>query len=290
MLAVKEQVGFKGDLDAFFKYLEEDPQFYFTSEDELLGRLSRRQAAHRRAAAEVVRGFPEGGLRNPAGRSRSARRPPRAPRTSRLRPTASARASSTSTPTTCKAQPRFGLETLSLHEAAPGHHFQIAIQQELTDLPRFRRFNGYVSYAEGWALYAESIGKELGVFTDPYQWYGRLSDEMLRAMRLVVDTGLHSKGWTREQAIQYMLDNSSMAESDVTAEVERYIVWPGQALGYKLGQLHISALRARAQAQLGAAFDVREFHSQVLRDGAVPMDVLTAKIDRWIASKQRPVK
>ena len=150
-----------------------------------------------------------------------------------------------------KAQPRFGLETLSLHEASPGHHFQISIQQELTDLPRFRRFNGYVSYSEGWALYAESIGKELGVFTDPYQWYGRLSDEMLRAMRLVVDTGLHAKGWSREQAIKYMLDNSSMAESDVTAEVERYIVWPGQALGYKLGQLHISALRARAQAQLG---------------------------------------
>jgi uncharacterized protein (DUF885 family) len=187
-----------------------------------------------------------------------------------------------------KAQPKFGMETLSLHEAAPGHHFQIAIQQELTGLPRFRRFNGYVAYSEGWALYAESIGKELGVFTDPYQWYGRLSDEMLRAMRLVVDTGLHSKGWTREQAIRYMLDNSSMAESDVVAEVERYIVWPGQALGYKLGQLRIAELRARAQAELGDAFDVREFHSQVLRDGALPMDVLTAKIDRWIASKRKP--
>ena len=143
-----------------------------------------------------------------------------------------------------------------------------------------------MSYAEGWALYAESIGKELGLFTDPYQWYGRLSDEMLRAMRLVVDTGLHSKGWTREQAIKYMLDNSSLAESDVTAEVERYIVWPGQALGYKLGQLHITALRAKAQTELGAKFDVREFHSQVLRDGAVPMDVLSAKIDRWIAGQR----
>ena len=136
----------------------------------------------------------------------------------------------------------------------------------------------------------KSLGKELGVFTDPYQWYGRLSDEMLRAMRLVVDTGLHSKGWTREQAIKYMLDNSSMAESDVTAEVERYIVWPGQALGYKLGQLHISALRARAQSQLGNRFDVRDFHSQILRDGSVPMNVLTDKIDRWIASRQRAVK
>ena len=178
------------------------------------------------------------------------------------------------------------METLSLHEAAPGHHFQIAIQQELTGLPRFRRFNGYVSYSEGWALYAESLGKELGVFTDPYQWYGRLSDEMLRAMRLVVDTGLHAKGWSREQAIRYMMDNSSMAESDVVAEVERYIVWPGQALGYKLGQLRITALRAQAEAELGERFDVREFHGQVLRDGALPLDVLSAKIGRWIAAKR----
>jgi uncharacterized protein (DUF885 family) len=139
-------------------------------------------------------------------------------------------------------------------------------------------------------LYSESIGKELGVFTDPYQWYGRLADEMLRAMRLVVDTGLHSKGWSREQAIKYMLDNSSMAESDVTAEVERYMVMPGQALGYKLGQLRITALRAKAQQELGDKFDVREFHGQVLRDGALPMDVLSAKIDRWIESQRPPRK
>ena len=176
------------------------------------------------------------------------------------------------------------METLSLHEAAPGHHFQVSIQQELTDLPRFRRFNDYTAYAEGWALYAESIGRELGLFTDPMQWYGRLNDEMLRAMRLVVDTGLHARGWSREQAIDYMLANSSLAESDVVAEVERYIAWPGQALSYKIGQLRISELRARAQQRLGADFDVRAFHSQVLRDGALPMDVLEAKIDRWIAS------
>ena len=183
-----------------------------------------------------------------------------------------------------RAQPKYGMETLSLHEAAPGHHFQVSIQQELTDLPRFRRFNDYTAYAEGWALYAESIGRELGLFTDPMQWYGRLNDEMLRAMRLVVDTGLHARGWSREQAIDYMLANSSLAESDVVAEVERYIAWPGQALSYKIGQLRISELRARAQQRLGADFDVRAFHSQVLRDGALPMDVLEAKIDRWIAS------
>ena len=134
-----------------------------------------------------------------------------------------------------KAQPIYGMETLSLHEAAPGHHFQVSIQQELTGLPRFRRFEGNVAYDEGWALYAESLGRELGLFTDPMQWYGRLSDEMLRAMRLVVDTGLHAEGWTRERAMRYMQENSSMAASDIEAEVERYIVYPGQALGYKSG-------------------------------------------------------
>jgi uncharacterized protein (DUF885 family) len=286
MLKVKEQVGFQGDLDAFFKYLEDDPRFYFNDEGELL-------QAYRDVKHEIDERLPKLFADFPkADYEIRAVEPFRA---------ASAAGGSYQSPSAdgkrpgifyintfnLKAQPRFGLETLSLHEAAPGHHFQIAIQQELTGLPRFRRFNNYVSYAEGWALYAESLGKELGLFTDPYQWYGRLSDEMLRAMRLVVDTGLHAKGWTREQAIQYMLDNSSMAESDVTAEVERYIVWPGQALGYKLGQLHITALRAKAQSELGQAFDVRDFHSQVLRDGAVPMDVLTKKIDRWIAAKKR---
>jgi uncharacterized protein (DUF885 family) len=285
MLAVKERVGFTGDLDAFFKHLEEDPKFYFDSEDELLEAY--RGVKHR--IDELLPGmfadFPKADYEiRPVEAFRAAS----AAGASYQSPSADGKRPGIFYINTfnLKAQPRFGLETLSLHEAAPGHHFQISIQQELTGLPRFRRFNNYTAYAEGWALYAESIGKELGLFTDPYQWYGRLSDEMLRAMRLVVDTGLHAKGWTREQAIRYMLDNSSLAESDVVAEVERYIVWPGQALGYKLGQLHITALRANAEKQLGGAFDVREFHSQVLRDGAVPMDVLTAKIDRWIASKK----
>jgi uncharacterized protein (DUF885 family) len=285
MLAVKEQVGFQGDLDAFFRHLEEDPRFYFTNEHDLLEAY--RDVKHRieELLPRLFADYPKAGYEiRPVEPFRAAS----APGASYQSPSADGKRPGIFYINTynLKAQPRFGIETLSLHEAAPGHHFQIAIQQELQDLPRFRRFNNYVSYAEGWALYAESIGKELGMFTDPYQWYGRLSDEMLRAMRLVVDTGLHAMGWTREQAIQYMLDNSSLAESDVTAEVERYIVWPGQALGYKLGQLHISALRNRAEQALGPAFDVREFHSQVLRDGAVPMDVLSAKIDRWINEKQ----
>jgi len=284
MTAVKAQVGFQGDLAAFFKFLQDDPQFYFGSEQELLDAyrdvkrrvdalLPRLFSVFPRADYEI-RPVEEFRAASAAGGSYQA-------------PSADGKRPGIFYINThnLRAQPRFGLETLSLHEAAPGHHFQISIQQELTGMPRFRRFNGYVSYSEGWALYSESIGKELGMFTDPYQWYGRLSDEMLRAMRLVVDTGLHARGWSREQAIRYMLDNSSMAESDVTAEVERYIVWPGQALGYKLGQLHITALRARAQKELGDKFDVREFHREVLRDGAVPMDVLTAKIDRWIERK-----
>ena len=285
MLAVKEQVGFKGDLDAFFKHLEDDPQFYFDNEQELLDAY---RDVKRRIDALLPKLFSDFPKADYEIRPVEAFRAASAAGGSYQAPSADGTRPGIFYINThnLRAQPRFGLETLSLHEAAPGHHFQIAIQQELTDLPRFRRFNNYVSYAEGWALYAESLGKELGVFTDPYQWYGRLSDEMLRAMRLVVDTGLHAKGWTREQSIQYMLDNSSMAESDVTAEVERYIVWPGQALGYKLGQLRITELRAKAQAELGAKFDVREFHGQVLRDGAVPMDVLTAKIDRWIAARK----
>jgi len=291
MLQVKGQVGFKGDLDAFFKYLEEDPKFYFNNEEELLGAYRDVKRRIDALLPKLFADFPKADYEiRPVEQFRAAS----AAGASYQAPSADGKRPGIFYINThnLKAQPRFGLETLSLHEASPGHHFQISIQQELTGLPRFRRFNGYVSYSEGWALYAESIGKELGVFTDPYQWYGRLSDEMLRAMRLVLDTGLHAKGWSREQAIQYMLDNSSMAESDVIAEVERYIVWPGQALGYKLGQLHISALRAKAQAQLGESFDVRDFHSQVLRDGAVPMDVLTAKIDRWIEAKrpQRAVK
>jgi uncharacterized protein (DUF885 family) len=287
MIGVKNQVGFAGDLDAFFKSLEEDPRYYFTSDDELLDAYRGVKRRIDSLLPKLFADFPKADYEIRAVEA--------------FREESAAGASYQSASPDGKrpgifyinthnlnAQPRFGLETLSLHEASPGHHFQISIQQELTDLPRIRRFNGYVSYSEGWALYAESLGKELGVFTDPYQWYGRLSDEMLRAMRLVVDTGLHSKGWTREQAIKYMLDNSSLAESDITAEVERYVVWPGQALGYKLGQLHISALRDRAQTQLGASFDVREFHSQILRDGAVPMNVLTAKVDRWIEAKRPP--
>jgi len=181
----------------------------------------------------------------------------------------------------------WGYETLFLHEGRPGHHFQISLAQENTTLPPFQRFGGNTAFVEGWALYAESLGYELGFFTDPYQDYGHLNDEILRAMRLVVDTGLHAKGWGRDQAIKYMLDNSAMSPTDATAEVERYIAIPGQALAYKVGQLTIRRLRTRAEQALGPKFDVREFHAQVLMSGALPMKVLEEKIDAWIAMKKR---
>ncbi len=179
-----------------------------------------------------------------------------------------------------------GINTLYLHEGAPGHHFQISLAQENTTLPDFQRFGGNTAYVEGWALYAETLGYQMGLYADPMQHWGTLDDEMLRAMRLVVDTGLHAKGWGREQAIDYMLANSGMGRSDATAEVERYIANPGQALAYKIGALTIQRLRREAEAALGARFDVREFHDQVLGSGALPLPVLEAKVRRWIAAEQ----
>jgi uncharacterized protein (DUF885 family) len=180
-----------------------------------------------------------------------------------------------------------GMETLYLHEGAPGHHFQIALAMENAELPAFMRFGGVTAYSEGWGLYAETLWKELGMETDPYQRFGGLDDEMLRAMRLVVDSGIHAKGWTRDQAIDYMLANSGMSRTEATAEVERYIAIPGQALAYKVGQLTISRLKAKAQKELGAKFDPREFHAQVLMTGALPMAVLEKKIDAYIAARKR---
>jgi len=178
----------------------------------------------------------------------------------------------------------WGMETLYLHEAIPGHHFQISLAQENAALPNFMRFGGNTAFVEGWALYAETLWRELGMESDPYQRMGGLNDEMLRAMRLVVDTGIHAKGWGRDQAIAYMLENSPMSRTDAVAEVERYIAMPGQALAYKVGALTILRLKAKAKAELGARFDPRAFHAQVLDTGALPMSVLEGKIDRWIDS------
>jgi hypothetical protein len=181
-----------------------------------------------------------------------------------------------------------GIETTALHEGVPGHHMQLTIAQEIQGLPDFRQQGGYTAYVEGWALYSERLGEELGFYKDPYSYYGHLQDEMLRAIRLVVDTGLHYKKWNRQQVVDFFHDHSGIEEVEVQSETDRYIVWPGQALGYKIGQLKILELRDYARKELGASFDIRKFHDQVLGAGALPMDVLESHIKDWVATEKLP--
>ncbi len=282
---VKGQLKFDGDLQAFFEFLREDEQFYFKSADEL---ISAYVEVKKKIDARVPMLFDvapkadyEVKLVEPFRAESAAGASYAAPAPDGSRPGVFYINANN-----LKAQPKFLVETLSIHEAAPGHHFQIALQQEVEGLPSFRKFGGYTVFAEGWALYAESLGKDLGLFTDPLMWYGRLVDEQLRAMRLVVDTGLHAKGWSREKAIEFMLENSSMAKSDVTAEVERYIGWPGQAVSYKVGQFKIQELRDYSEQQLGDKFDVKAFHTQILIDGALPMPILETKVKKWVESQR----
>jgi uncharacterized protein (DUF885 family) len=286
MDAVRREVGFEGDLQAFFTHLETDPQFYFARGADLLHGYRELKVRIDATLPKLFSVFPKADYEV---RELEAYRAESGAGAYYQAPSADGSRPGVFLVNThdLRSQPKFGMETLSLHEAAPGHHFQWTIQRELEGLPRFRRFGGdYTAYSEGWALYAESLGRELGLFTDPYQWFGRLNDEQLRAMRLVVDTGLHARGWTREQATEYMLANSTLAPGYVESEVERYIAWPGQALGYKIGDLHLQALRRRAEAELGPKFDLRDFHREILSDGAVPLDVLDAKIERWIAGRR----
>lgn len=284
MQEVMKQVGFKGDLQAFFKFMTTDKQFEFKSEKDLLDAYNELRAKIDLKIPEQFSLLPKAGFE--------------------IRPVEPFRAESMAggqyfPPSEDGKRPgifyvnTFDLpsrktwdkEDLYLHEAIPGHHFQIAIQQELTDVPAFRRFGGETAFAEGWGLYAESLGKDLGVYTDPYQYFGRLQGELWRAIRLVVDTGLHNKNWTREQVIDYMKANSAVENTDAVAEAERYMAIPGQALAYKIGELKIQEQKLKAQKALGAKFDPRAFHAEVLKDGSVPLSVLEAKIDRWIKSQ-----
>lgn len=285
MMAVQKRMGVKGDLSDFFTFIRTDPRFKPNSRDDLRQRY---EAVGKRVDQTVgslfstlpkapleIRAVPEFREKNEAAGSYQQGTPDGS-RPGIFYYNAYDLPSRTTQ----------GIETLYLHEAAPGHHFQISLAQENEALPPFQRFGGNTAFIEGWALYAESLGPELGMFKDPMQLQGRYDDEMLRALRLVVDTGLHTKNWSRDKAIDYMMANSAMGRTDATIEVERYIAMPGQALAYKIGQLTISRLRREAQAKLGRKFDIREFHAQVLMSGALPMAVLETKIADWVAQKQ----
>jgi uncharacterized protein (DUF885 family) len=180
----------------------------------------------------------------------------------------------------------YSAESIAYHEGLPGHHLQISIAQELTGVPDFRKFAGFTAYQEGWGLYAEQLGKDVGFYKDPYSNYGRLEADMWRAIRLVVDTGVHSQHWTRQQMVDYFHAHSAIAEPDIQAEVDRYIAWPSQATAYKIGQLTILALRAKAKKELGPKFDIRAFHDEVLDSGALPLDMLADRIEAWINTQK----
>lgn len=287
MNVVRKELGYtSGDLRGFFDTMRSDPRFHPKTAEELANGFS---AVGRAVDAQVPRFF------NHVPRTKLLIQPYPAYREkyeaggSYNQGSPDGSRPGTFFYNTYDLPSRFltGITTLYLHEGAPGHHFQISLAQENTALPDFQRFGGNNAYVEGWALYSETLGYEMGFYADPMQHWGTLDDEMLRAMRLVVDTGIHFKGWTREQAIDYMLANSGMGRSDATAEVERYIAWPGQALGYKIGALTIQRLRRKAESELGPKFDIRAFHDQVLMSGALPLPILEAKIDRWIAGQKK---
>ena len=285
MEAVMKQVGFKGTRNEFFKHLNTDPQFFFDHREDLIAGYDAIRKRVNPQLPQLFETLPKADYEvravEPFREKSAAGGQYQAANEDGTRP-----GIFYANAYDLRARPQWAMEALSLHEANPGHHFQISIQREQQGLPKFRRFGGYTAYSEGWALYAESLGQALGMYTDPYQYFGRLEGELWRAIRLVVDTGLHSKGWTREQVLEYMDANSSAAEARRVSEAERYMAIPGQALAYKIGQLKISELRARAEKELGPRFDVRKFHTAVLMDGALPLDVLEAKVDRWIASQR----
>jgi len=281
MDSVKNAVGFKGDLKAFFEYMRTDQKFTpYKTPEEVLNAFRSIQAKIEPHLKEMFGHVPKTKFE--------------------IRQTEAFRAASASAEynqgtadgsrpgifyipilDATKFNTTSGMESLFLHEAIPGHHYQISLQQEDTLLPKFRRFGGHNAYVEGWALYCESLGKELGLYTDPYQYMGALGDEMHRAVRLVVDVAIHTKGMTREEAIKYMMDNEAISEQGATAEIERYMAIPGQALGYKIGALKIRELRKKYQQELGDKFRLSDFHDEFLKDGSMPLDLVEQKMDEW---------
>jgi uncharacterized protein (DUF885 family) len=286
MEAVKQKVGFRGTFRQFIEFLRGDARFYVQTPEQLLEKTA---LVLKRMDGELPRLF---------------KTLPRLPYGIRPIPDFSAPGNTAAyyfpglgdgsragvyyvNTYDLPSRPLYEIEALSLHEAVPGHHLQIALQQELENLPLFRRHNGFTSFVEGWALYAERLGLEVGFYQDPYSDFGRLSYEMWRACRLVVDTGMHALGWSRQQAIDYMLDNTSSTLLNITNEVDRYIAWPGQALAYKIGELKIRQLRARAETAVGSKFDRRDFHDILLLQGAVPLDILERMVEGYITASRR---
>jgi uncharacterized protein (DUF885 family) len=279
--------GFKGSFAEFLQFVKTDARFFHTSAEAML--MDYRDIA-KRADAELPRLFAEL-PRLPYGiRPMEAYEGDNAEHYTRGALDGSRAGFFEANTNNLSRRPKYDMVAVLLHEAVPGHHLQNARAQELKDLPSFRRAAGYVAYGEGWALYAESLGDEMGMYRDPYSKFGQLSAEMFRACRLVVDTGLHAFGWTREQAIRYLADNAGLQDGFAAAEVDRYIVMPGQALGYKIGELKIKALRAKAQQVLGEKFDLRRFHNAILDEGALPLNLLDARIDEWIGHAQAAKK
>lgn len=282
----KERVGFKGTLKEFFAYLNTAPELRFTTREEI-------QAAYEGLRARVETKVPAFYGRipkipfeiRPVEPFREVSGPPA--QYYQGLPDGSRPGIFYYNAYKPETRTRFTTTAYFLHEAVPGHHFEISLAQEQAGLPDFRRFGGTTAYSEGWGLYSEMMGREMGLYDDPWQWVGRLSAEMWRACRLVIDTGIHAKGWTREQSIAYFLDNTPQGEVVATQEVERYIAIPGQALSYKIGELKLRELRARAEKTLGAKFDLRAFHDEVLAHGSVPLSVLEAAVDRWIAAQPK---
>jgi uncharacterized protein (DUF885 family) len=287
-----KKVRFKGNFDGFLKFLRTDPRFYYKTAGDLLEGY---RDICKRVDPELIRLFatlpriPYGVIPTPDFEA------PTSTTAYYRQGSAEARRPGYFVANTYKLEtrPKYEMEALAIHEAVPGHHLQISLAQELTGVPQFRRHGGYTAFVEGWGLYAESLGDEMGFYTDPYSKFGQLTYEMWRAVRLVVDTGIHAFKWDRQRAIDFMKANTAKTEHDITVEIDRYIVWPGQALAYKTGELKIKELRARAKNELGEKFDIRRFHDAVLLAGALPLDVLERRVDDWTAREKaasaRPV-